>query len=158
MERIIGTRKPGQFFGEVPLTLSTNFPASGRAAGAARIIKLDVAGYYTLAAMAPSVPEQIGSLARRYLDSLQELAAEKPDAVARVIGPRRDAKVRELSTFLTRNHVAFERITLEEPAGRPALPGARTARRHPVCATRRCATRPRPWGSRWYRPPSTTTW
>lgn len=115
IERVIGTRTPGRFFGEVPLTLSTNFPASGRATGAARIIKLDVAGYYTLAAMAPSVPEKIGSLARRYLDSLQELAAEKPDAVARVIGPRRHAKVRELSTFLTRNHVAFENTTLEAP-------------------------------------------
>lgn len=122
IERVIGTRTPGRFFGEVPLTLSTNFPASGRAAGAARIIKLEVAGYYTLAAMAPSVPEKIGSLARRYLDSLQELAAEKPDAVARVIGPRRHAKVRELSTFLTRNHVAFENTTLETPADGQAYP------------------------------------
>ena len=122
IERVIGTRKPGQFFGEVPLTLSTNFPASGRAAGAARIIKLDVAGYYTLAAMAPSIPEKLGSLARRYLDSLQVLAAEKPDAVARVIGPRRHAKVRELSTFLTRNHVAFETTTLEAPQDGAAYP------------------------------------
>lgn len=122
IERVIGTRTPGRFFGEVPLTLSTNFPASGRAAGAARIIKLEVAGYYTLAAMAPSVPEKIGSLARRYLDSLQELAAEKPDAVARVIGPRRHAKVRELSTFLTRNHVAFENTTVETPADGQAYP------------------------------------
>ncbi|WP_254455856.1 FAD-dependent oxidoreductase [Paeniglutamicibacter quisquiliarum] len=122
IERVIGTRKPGQFFGEVPLTLSTNFPASGRAAGPTRIIRLDVAGYYTLAAMAPAVPEKIGSLARRYLDSLQQLAAEKPDAVARVIGPRRHAKVRELSTFLTRNHVAYETTTLEAPEDGQAYP------------------------------------
>lgn len=115
IEKVIGTRNPGQFFGEVPLTLSTKFPAAGRAAGAARIIKLDVAGYYTLATMAPSVPERVGWLARHYLDSLQELAAQAPDAVARVIGPRRDAKVRELATFLTRNHVPFERITVEKP-------------------------------------------
>lgn len=115
IEKVIGTRKPGQFFGEVPLTLSTKFPASGRAAGVARIIKLDVAGYYTLATMAPSVPERVGWLARHYLDSLQELAAQAPDAVARVIGPRRDSKVRELATFLTRNHVPFERITVEKP-------------------------------------------
>ena len=40
-ERVIGTRRPGQFFGEVPMTLSTPFPASGRAAGIARIVKLD---------------------------------------------------------------------------------------------------------------------
>lgn len=114
-ERVIGTRKPGQFFGEVPLTLSTNFPASGRAAGVARILKLDVTGYYTLAAMAPSVADKVGSLARRYLDSLQELASEKPDVVARVLGPRLDARVRDLSTFLTRNHVPFDRVMIDEP-------------------------------------------
>ncbi|PQZ87314.1 pyridine nucleotide-disulfide oxidoreductase [Arthrobacter sp. MYb227] len=122
IEKVIGTRKPGQFFGEVPLTLSTKFPAAGRAAGVARIIKLDVAGYYTLATMAPSVPERVGWLARHYLDSLQELAAQAPDAVARVIGPRRDAKVRELATFLTRNHVPFERITVEKPEGGALYP------------------------------------
>ena len=33
-ERVIGVRMPGRFFGEVPMTLSTPFPASGRAAGA----------------------------------------------------------------------------------------------------------------------------
>src|SRR4051794_30355789 len=41
-ERVIGVRRPGQFFGEVPMTLSTPFPASARAAEASRIIKLDV--------------------------------------------------------------------------------------------------------------------
>ncbi|WP_431278305.1 FAD-dependent oxidoreductase [Leifsonia poae] len=112
-ERVIGVRKPGQFFGEVPMTLSTQFPASGRAVEPARIIKLDVTAYYTLAAMAPSVPTKVAGLARRYLDSLQELAAEQPDAEARVIGPRLDAKVREITTFLTRNHVPFDRVTTD---------------------------------------------
>lgn len=134
-ERVIGTRKPGQFFGEVPLTLSTNFPASGRACGNTRVIKLDVTGYYTLAAMAPSVPEKIGSLARRYLDSLQQLAAEKPDSVARVLGPKLDAKVRELSTFLTRNHVPFERVTIADAVDDPAH-GPDDGARYPVLELR----------------------
>ena len=91
-ERVIGARKPGQFFGEVPMTLSTPFPASGRAAEVARIIKLDVTVYYTLAAMAPSVPARVAGLARRYLDSLQAIAAEQPETEVRVIGPRLDAR------------------------------------------------------------------
>lgn len=90
-EEVIGTRQPGQFFGEVPLTLSTNFPASGRAAGSTRVIKLEMTGSYALAAMAPSAPEKVGSLARRHLDSLQQLAAEKPDNEARMLGPKLDA-------------------------------------------------------------------
>ena len=121
-ERVIGTRKPGQFFGEVPMTLSTPFPASGRAAEASRIIKLDVTVYYTLAAMAPSVPTRVAGLARRYLDSLQAIAAEQPETEVRVIGPRLDARVHRVAGFLTRNQVAFERVTLDEPVDGQAYP------------------------------------
>ena len=121
-ERVIGTRKPGQFFGEVPMTLSTPFPASGRAAEATRIIKLDVTVYYTLAAMAPSVPTRVAGLARRYLDSLQAIAAEQPETEVRVIGPRLDARVHRVAGFLTRNQVAFERVTLDEPVDGQAYP------------------------------------
>ncbi|MBM7830277.1 thioredoxin reductase (NADPH) [Agromyces cerinus] len=133
-ERVIGRRKPGQFFGEVPMTLSTPFPASGRAADAAegaRIIKLDVTVYYTLAATAPSIPARVAGLARRYLDSLQEMAAERLETDVRVIGPRSDARTHEVTGFLIRNQVAFERTTLDEPVAGEQYPileygGART--------------------------------
>ncbi|MGI9822723.1 FAD-dependent oxidoreductase [Agromyces sp. Marseille-Q5079] len=115
-ERVIGTRKPGQFFGEVPMTLSTPFPASGRASQASRIIKVDVTAFYTLAAMAPSVPARVASLARRYLDSLQAIAAEVPETDIRLIGPRLDAKTHLVARFLTRNQVAFDRVTLDAAA------------------------------------------
>jgi thioredoxin reductase (NADPH) len=118
-ERVIGVRKPGQFFGEVPMTLSTPFPASGRAAEASRIIKLDVTAFYTVAAMAPTIPARVATLARRYLDSLQEIAAEQPETDVRLVGPRRDARTHQVATFLTRNQVAFERVTLDD-----AEPGA----------------------------------
>ena len=116
-ERVIGVRTPGRFFGEVPMTLSTPFPASGRAAGAARILKLDVTAFYTLAAMAPSIPARVAALARRYLDSLQELAAEQPESDLSLVGPRRDAATHRVATFLTRNRVSFERVTLDESVG-----------------------------------------
>jgi thioredoxin reductase (NADPH) len=121
-ERVIGVRGPGRFFGEVPMTLSTPFPASGRAAEASRILKLDVTAFYTLAAMAPSIPARVAELARRYLESLQVIAAEQPDVEVRLIGPRHDARTHRTATFLTRNQVAFERITLEQPAHGIAYP------------------------------------
>ena len=133
-ERVIGRRKPGQFFGEVPMTLSTPFPASGRAAHDAegtRVIKLDVTVYYTLAAAAPSIPARVAGLARRYLDWLQEVAAEQPETDVRVIGPRSDSRTHEVTGFLVRNQVAFERTTLDEPVAGERYPilehgGART--------------------------------
>ncbi|BDZ44497.1 FAD-dependent oxidoreductase [Naasia aerilata] len=121
-ERVIGVRKPGQFFGEVPMTLSAPFPASGRAVGDARVIKLDVTVYYTLAALAPAVPTRVAGLARRYLDSLQELAAEQPEHPIRLVGPRQHRATHELAGFLARNHVAFDRMTLDEAAPGSAYP------------------------------------
>ncbi|MBT2499184.1 FAD-dependent oxidoreductase [Agromyces sp. ISL-38] len=121
-ERPIGVRKPGRFFGEVPMTLSTPFPASGRAGEASRILKLDVTAFYTLAAMAPSIPARVADLARRYLESLQVIAAEQPEIEVRLVGPRRDAGTHRVATFLMRNQVAFERVTLDRAAEGGAYP------------------------------------
>jgi thioredoxin reductase (NADPH) len=121
-ERVIGERRPGMFFGEVPMTLSTPFPASGRAAEPTRIIRLDPQVFYTLASLAPSVPAFVASLARRYLDWLREVAAEQPEAEARVIAPRSDASTREAVVFLTRNQVAFDRVTIPDDADAAAYP------------------------------------
>jgi thioredoxin reductase (NADPH) len=123
-ERVIGTRKPGQFFGEVPMTLSAPFPASGRAAVASRIIKLDTTVYYTLAALAPVVPARVAGLARRYLESLQELAVEQPDSGIRLIGPRHDARTHQVAEFLARNQIGFVRDVSDasdDGAGYPVL-------------------------------------
>ncbi|HEY9309677.1 MAG TPA: FAD-dependent oxidoreductase [Microbacterium sp.] len=112
-ERVIGTRQPGRFFGEVPMTLSTPFPASGRAAGPTRVLKLEPAVYYTLAALAPSVPDRVATLARRYLDSLQTMAAEQREPGVRLIHHGRSARAHRVSGFLTRNQVDFESVTAD---------------------------------------------
>ena len=131
-ERVIGMRKPGQFFGEVPMTLSTPFPASGRASETSRILKLDVTVFYTLAAMAPSIPARVADLARRYLESLQVIAAEQPETEVRLVGPRRDASTHRVATFLTRNQVAFERVTLDRAVEGAAYPILELAGRPPA--------------------------
>ncbi|WP_332662161.1 FAD-dependent oxidoreductase [Aeromicrobium sp.] len=115
-ERVIGERTHGMLFGEVPMTLSTKFPASGRATVPARILRLGVTEYHTLAAMAPSVTTSVAEVARRYLNDLQGWAAVEPEAEVTLIGPRVDAAVRELATFLTRNQVVFDRVTPDEGA------------------------------------------
>ncbi|MHA7987158.1 FAD-dependent oxidoreductase [Rathayibacter sp. CAU 1779] len=117
-EIVIGTRKPGQFFGEVPMTLSTPFPASGRAAGTTRIIKLDPTAFYTLGGMAPSIPAKVAALARSYLDDLQHWASEQPDIEVHVYGPRQDAATHDVAGFLTRNQVAFDLVSVEPEPGR----------------------------------------
>ncbi|WP_426321066.1 FAD-dependent oxidoreductase [Microbacterium sp. E-13] len=121
-ERVIGTRTPGRFFGEVPMTLSTPFPASGRAAGPTRVLKLEPSAYYTLAALAPSVPELVAGLARRYLDSLQTMAAEKREPGVRLIHPPRSARAHRAIGFLTRNQVDFDAATTDAAPDDPQYP------------------------------------
>ncbi|WP_127792679.1 cyclic nucleotide-binding domain-containing thioredoxin-disulfide reductase [Agromyces sp. LHK192] len=138
-ERVIGTRRPGRFFGEVPMTLSTPFPASGRAApglAASRILKLDVTAFYTLAAQAPSVPARVAALARRYLDSLQAIAAEVPETAIRLVGPRNEARTHRIERFLTRNQVAFDRVAVEGVDGdHDERPGGPEPDERPVLET-----------------------
>src|SRR5436190_5234952 len=50
IERTLGWRLPGTIFGEVPLALGTPFPGGYRAAEATRVMRVDVAEYYTIAA------------------------------------------------------------------------------------------------------------
>ncbi|MGH3458470.1 FAD-dependent oxidoreductase [Aeromicrobium sp.] len=116
-ERVIGERTHGMLFGEVPMTLSTKFPASGRATLPARVLRLGVTEYHSLAAMAPTVSASVAEVARGYLSDLQTWASVQPEAEARLIGPRVNADVRELATFLTRNQVAFDRVTPDEDEG-----------------------------------------
>jgi thioredoxin reductase (NADPH) len=116
-ERVIGERTHGMLFGEVPMTLSTKFPASGRATVPARILRLGVTEYHTLASMAPSVTTSVAEVARGYLNDLQSWAAVQPETEVTLIGPRVDAAVRELATFLTRNQVAFDRVTPDGARG-----------------------------------------
>lgn len=126
-ERVIGERTHGMLFGEVPMTLSTKFPASGRATVPARILRLGVTEWHTLASMAPTVTTSVAEVARTYLNDLQTWAAVRPEAEVTLIGPRVDAAVRELATFLTRNQVAFDRITPD---------GADAVADHPVLELR----------------------
>jgi len=121
-ERVIGTRRPGQFFGEVPMTLSTPFPASGRAGEPTRVLKLEPAVYYSLAAVAPSVPDRVAGLARRYLDSLQTMAAEQREPEVRLVHPRRSARAHRVIGFLTRNQVDFERVEIDAAPGAGPYP------------------------------------
>src|SRR5437868_15405133 len=55
VERTLGWRLPGTIFGEVPLALGTPFPGGYRAAEASRVMRVDVAEYYTVAAASEAV-------------------------------------------------------------------------------------------------------
>ncbi|SFR87241.1 thioredoxin reductase (NADPH) [Microbacterium sp. cf046] len=115
VERRVGKRRPGEMYGEVPMMLSTNLPASYGAIDASRVLKLDFGSFFMLAAMAPQVATTVGASAQGRIESLKELAAETatPDMV--VIGPSIDPRVHEVRTFLNRNRISYDTIDMSDP-------------------------------------------
>ncbi len=114
VERVVGERKPGDVFGEVPITLGTVFPVGFRAAEASRVFKLEPHDYHTVAAAAPQVGAAVGRLAANRIGGpggLQGLAAEPPPPRAIVLGYRWDAACAELRHFLERNQITFQWVT-----------------------------------------------
>ncbi len=110
IERVVGERRPGDLFGEVPLTLGTVFPVGFRAAETSRVMRIEPGDYYAVAARAPDVAREVGKLASNRIGGpggLQGIAADPPPPRAIVVGPRWDASCTELRRFLDRNQVTF---------------------------------------------------
>jgi thioredoxin reductase (NADPH) len=113
--RVLGKRTPGQFHGEVPITLGTPFLSSARATQASRVARLDPRQYHALALAAPEVAEELGKKARERIGGLQGLAAEAPVPQAILCGHRWDTACHELRRFLARNQVPFDWVTPDQP-------------------------------------------
>ncbi len=118
IERVVGERHPGDAFGEVPIALGTVFPVGFRAAGPARVMRIEARDYHAVAAQAPDLAQAVGKLASHRMGGargLQGLAAEPPPPRAIVVGHRWDADCTELRRFLDRNQVTFKWLTSDAP-------------------------------------------
>jgi thioredoxin reductase (NADPH) len=118
IDRVVGERRPGDIFGEVPITLGTVFPVGFRAAEASRVMRIEPQDYHIVAAAAPEVVMEVGRLAANRIagpSGLQGLAAAPPPPRAIVLGHRWDAACAELRRFLDRNQVSFRLVTPDLP-------------------------------------------
>jgi thioredoxin reductase (NADPH) len=122
IETVIAIRLPGELAGEIPITLSTPLPASVRAIEPSRLLKLDAKVFHTLAAMAPQVAVTVGKAALERMEMLRKAASQPLNPQILLIGPRRDAGVHAVGTFLHRNQITFETLAPDDP-GLPARLG-----------------------------------
>ncbi len=119
IERVVGERRPGEVFGEVPITLGTVFPVGFRAAETSRIMRLEPSEYYAVVAVAPDVGQVVGGLAANRISGpggLQGLAATAPRPRAFVIGHRWDAACTELRTYSDRGSQSVARQVIRAQA------------------------------------------
>jgi thioredoxin reductase (NADPH) len=115
IERVIGERRPGDVFGEVPITLGTGFPGAYRAVEPTRVMRVDAHTYNGVVAAAPDVGVEIAALARKRIGGLQGLAADPPPPRAIVVGRNLDPDSTAVRQFLDRNQVSFTWLALDDP-------------------------------------------
>ena len=118
LDKVVGERRPGDIFGEVPITLGTVFPVGFRAAEKSRVMRIEPRDYHSVAAVAPDVGREVGKLAADRMGGargLQGIAAEPPPPRAVVFGKRADARCAELRHFLERNQVSYRWVSPESP-------------------------------------------
>ena len=161
IERVVGERRPGDIFGEVPITLGTVFPVGFRAAEPSRVMRIEPHDYHAVAAVAPDVARG-GRQARGRPDRAARAGcrASPPSRRRRArssSGTAGTPPARELRRFLDRNQITFSWLQPDAPdaaeqwggaaAGRGRLPGdpgrRRQDRRAAAAAPRRRAARAR---------------
>jgi thioredoxin reductase (NADPH) len=129
-EHVLGTYKPGDFFGEVPLLLGSPAVASLRATEASRVMRLDPSDFHDLITHCRVLNGEIMKTMALRVGHLQQWVADTPTTVATVIGRRQDASCFEAREFLSRNHVNFAWRDLddEDSVDRLAWDGLITSR------------------------------
>jgi thioredoxin reductase (NADPH) len=123
IERVIGTRAPGQLFGEVPITFGTPFQGSYRATEPTRVMQVSARQFHALAAGAPAVLTHVAGLASERIGGLRGIATAPTKARALMVGHRWDDTVRGLRTFLGRNQISYDWIMPDAPDLATRWPG-----------------------------------
>ena len=114
--RVIGNRRRGDVFGEVPITLGSPFPGSYRAVEASRVMRIEAEDYHRTAAAVPDIAVKIGEIARGRIGGLQTIAAEPAPPRAVLVGAQYDSCCADLRHFLDRNEISFEWLQQEDRA------------------------------------------
>jgi thioredoxin reductase (NADPH) len=118
VERVVGTRQPGDVLGEMSITFGMPHPAGFRAAVASRVLRIEPNDYHALAAIAPEVAKRVGELAGNRISGprgLQARISEPAPFRAIVLGRRFDPASTELRRFLHRNQVRFRWLQPDVP-------------------------------------------
>jgi thioredoxin reductase (NADPH) len=124
IERVIATRAPGDFFGELSLMFAASSFANLRAAVSGRALRVNAVDFRALLQTSPAFAARIRRRLHDRVDGLFEFAAAAPPAPVIMTGDPDDPECRKLRHFLARNHISLEFIEPDDPALAELMPEA----------------------------------
>ena len=107
---------PGDYFGEVPLLLGSPSIASLRATEPSRVMRLDAADFHELITHCRVMNAEIMKTMARRVGMIQQMTVDTPVTSATLVGHRDDALCHDLRDFMSRNHIGFLWLDLDDPA------------------------------------------
>ncbi|RYG65513.1 cyclic nucleotide-binding domain-containing protein [bacterium] len=78
----LAVHRPGAFFGEIPLTLGTQFFAGGLASGSALVFRLSEAAFWSLFASCPAIARDISKTMATRLQNMESLSQTREKLVS----------------------------------------------------------------------------
>ena len=135
-ERVVGVRKAGEVFGEVPVILDTPFLVSFRAAEPSRVMRIESKDFQALASAAPKVSNAVRARAQERVQGLQAIAAAPSQPLVTVIGPQWDSPTQSLRDFLQRNSAEYDWVMPDDQTGVAGSADTRDDNRYPIVRLR----------------------
>jgi thioredoxin reductase (NADPH) len=127
------TFDPGEYFGEVPLMLSSASFAAIRALRPSRLMRTDPADFHLLLTESADAAALIAQSMSRRVAFISDAYASRNLTQATIVGDRLDFACHDVRDFLSRNQIAFEWFDPNDPADAAMLPAsARSAARYPL--------------------------
>ena len=105
----------GDYFGEVPLLLGSPAIAGLRAMEPSRVMRLDANDFHDLITHCRVLNAEIMKTMAKRVGMLQQLSVETPTSLVTLIGHHSDSACHDLRDFLSRNHVGFTWLDLDNP-------------------------------------------
>ena len=127
------TFDPGEYFGEVPLMLSSASFAAIRALRPSRVMRTDPADFHLLLTESADAAAIIAQSMSRRVAFISNAYTARNVTQATIVGDRLDFACHDIRDFLSRNQIAFEWFDPNDPADAEIIPApARSAARYPL--------------------------
>jgi thioredoxin reductase (NADPH) len=118
------TFDPGEYFGEVPLMLTTPAFLGLRALKPSRLARVDPIEFHAMITESPEAAAILAQTLVRRVGVIRDAYAAAPVTQATIVGDRYDFACHDIRDFLARNQIVFEWLDPSDPGDVDCIPAA----------------------------------